>query len=129
MEYVATTGVIIYWKPYQTFIIHRNHYFWFDEYNSYLSIEDKQTPGSLLLCKILKVIFIIQTSSTWFHVNLILYTLHLVIQQPSHIKLSYLPIERKLVLIYWIMKTLKSHTSLIHPQINRLVINFHHKLR
>ena len=39
--YAATTGVIISWKPDQTFIIHRAHHFWFDKYNSRLSIEDK----------------------------------------------------------------------------------------
>ena len=49
MGYAATTGVILYWKPYQPFIIHRAHHVWFDEYNSCLSIEDKHTPGSLLL--------------------------------------------------------------------------------
>ena len=32
MGYSATTGVILYWKPYQTFIIHRAHHAWFDEY-------------------------------------------------------------------------------------------------
>ena len=36
---------------------------------------------------ILKLIFIIQTSSTWFHVKLILHPLRFVIQQFSHIKL------------------------------------------
>ena len=49
MVYAVTTGVIIYWRPDQPFIIHRSHHFWFDEYNSRLSIEDKHTPGSLLL--------------------------------------------------------------------------------
>ena len=49
MGYVDTTGVILYWKPDQTFNIHRDHHVWFDEYNSRLSIEDKHTPGSLLL--------------------------------------------------------------------------------
>ena len=29
--------------------IHRYHHVWFDEYNYRLSIEDKHTPGSLLL--------------------------------------------------------------------------------
>ena len=51
MGYVATTGVIRYLKPDQPFIIHRAHHVWFDEYNSRLSIEDKHTPGSLLLWK------------------------------------------------------------------------------
>ena len=49
MGYVATTGFIIYWKPEQPFFIHREHHFWFDEYNSHLSIEDKHNPGNLLL--------------------------------------------------------------------------------
>ena len=45
MGYAYTTGVILYWKPDQLFIIHRAHHVWFDEYNSRLSIEDKHTPG------------------------------------------------------------------------------------
>ena len=49
MGYSATTGVILYCKTDQPFIIHRAHHVCFDEYNSRLSIEDKQTPGSLLL--------------------------------------------------------------------------------
>ena len=51
MVYAATTGVILYWKPYQHFVIHRAHHFWFDEYNSRLSIEENYTPGFLLLQK------------------------------------------------------------------------------
>ena len=43
--------------------------------------------------------------------------------------LSYLPLERKLDIIYWMMKNLQSHTSLIQSQIHQLVINFHHSLR
>ena len=31
MGYAATTGVILYWKPDQTFLIHRAHNVWFDE--------------------------------------------------------------------------------------------------
>ena len=31
MGYVATAGVIIYWKPVQPFIIHITHNDWFDE--------------------------------------------------------------------------------------------------
>ena len=49
MGYAITTGVILYWKPDQPFIIHRSYHVWFDEYNSSLFIEDKHTPGSLLL--------------------------------------------------------------------------------
>ena len=49
MGYAATTVVILYWKPDQTFIIHRAYHIWFDEYNSRLYIEENHTPGSLLL--------------------------------------------------------------------------------
>ena len=45
---------------------------------------------------ILKVIFIIQTYSILFHVNLILHPLHLDMKQLSHMTLSYLPQERKI---------------------------------
>ena len=51
MGYVATIGVIIYWKPDQHFVIHRAHHVWFDEYNSRVSIEDNHTPGYLILQK------------------------------------------------------------------------------
>ena len=30
MGYAATTGVILYWKPDQSFIIRRDHHVWFD---------------------------------------------------------------------------------------------------
>ena len=113
MGYAATTGVIIYWNPDQPFFIHRAHNVWFDEYNYRISIEDKHTPSSFYFINILKFMFIIQTSSTLFHVNLILYPLHFVIQQLSHMKLSYIPLERNLVLIYWMMKTLQSHILLV----------------
>ena len=48
MEYAATTGVIIYWKPDQPFVIYRAHHVWFDEYNSRIFIEYNHTTGSLL---------------------------------------------------------------------------------
>ena len=51
MVYSDATGVILYWKPYQHFVFHRDHHVWFDEYNFRLSIEDNNTPGSLLLQK------------------------------------------------------------------------------
>ena len=47
--YASTIEVIIYWKPDHTFVIHRSQCVWFDEYNSSLSIEDKQNQGSLLI--------------------------------------------------------------------------------
>ena len=53
----------------------------------------------------------IQTSSTLFCVKLIVHPLHLVMRQLSHMTLSYLPLERKLVLIYWMMRILKYLTS------------------
>ena len=43
---------------------------------------------------ILTFLFIIQTSSTWFRVNLILHPLHFVIQKFSNVKI-YLPTSRK----------------------------------
>ena len=49
MGYSATTGVIIYWNPDRNFVIHRAHHVWFDEYNSRFYIEDKHTPGYLIL--------------------------------------------------------------------------------
>ena len=51
MGYEATTVVIIYWNPEQPFFIDRDYHVWFDEYSFCLSIEDKHTPGSLLLQK------------------------------------------------------------------------------
>ena len=47
--YAATTGVILYWKIYQPFVICRSHNVWFDEYNYCLSIKDHHTPGYLLI--------------------------------------------------------------------------------
>ena len=49
MGYAATTGFIVYWNPYQHFVIQIAHHVWFDEYNSHLSIEDKRTSSYLLL--------------------------------------------------------------------------------
>ena len=51
MQYSDTTGVIIYWKLYHPFVIHRSRHAWYDEYNYRLSIEDEHNPGSLLLKK------------------------------------------------------------------------------
>ena len=49
MGYSGTTEVIIYWKPDQTFVIHRAHHIWSDGYNYCLSTEDKHTTGYLVL--------------------------------------------------------------------------------
>ena len=49
MGYVDTTGVIIYWKLDQPFVIHKGHHVWYDENNSSLSIKYKHSPGSWLL--------------------------------------------------------------------------------
>ena len=49
VEYAATKGFILYWKPDKPFVIHRAHHVWFDEYNPRLSIEINHTPWSLLL--------------------------------------------------------------------------------
>ena len=37
MGYAATTGVILYWKPDEPFVMKIAHHIWFDEYNSLLS--------------------------------------------------------------------------------------------
>ena len=109
MGYEATTGVIMYWKSYQPFVTHRAYHVWFDEYNSCLYIEDKHAPGSLLL---------LQDTESHIHnpelLSLILCELNLTstpffIQKFSHFKLSCLPLERKLVLIYWMMNLSQSH--------------------
>ena len=49
MGYTDTVGFIIYLKPDKTFVIHRSHHVWFNEYNSRLYIENNKTPGSLLI--------------------------------------------------------------------------------
>ena len=79
--------------------------------------------------RILKLLFIIKTSSTLFHVDLILHLLHSVMQQFSYMKLSCLLLEIKLFLIYWTMRVLKFLMSLIQSQIDHPVINFQHRLR
>ena len=128
MEYSDTTGVILYWNPYQPFVIHGSHRGFF---MSIIIVSPYNTSTLQFLYysnKILKVLFTIQTSSTLYHVNLILHPLHFVIQQLSHMKLSYLPLERKLVLIYCMMKILPSLLSLIKYQIRQPVINFQQRL-
>ena len=57
MRYADTTGVIIYWNPDYTFLIHISHHVWFNEYNSFISIEDKQSTGSILLQQYTESIF------------------------------------------------------------------------
>ena len=99
MGYAATTGVILYWKPYQLFIIHRDHNVWFDEYNYRLFIEDKYTPGYLIIQ---------QDPKTLIHNS---YLLNLI---PCELDLTYTPsfytidllLEIKLVLIQCMMKIL-----------------------
>ena len=76
----------------------------------------------------LKLFFIIQTSSTWFNVNLILHPLNSVIQKLSCMKLSYLLLVRELVLIYWMVNILQSLMSLIQSQIHQLATKFWHRL-
>ena len=43
------TVVIFYWKQDQPFVIYQSHHVWFGEYKPHLSIEEKHTPGALLL--------------------------------------------------------------------------------
>ena len=128
MGYEATTGVILYCKPYQPFLSTYPIMFGLMNIIIVSPYDTSIIQVRYSFENILKVIFIIQTSSNWFHVNLILHPLHFVIQKFSHMKFSYLPLEIKLVLIYWMMKVLQSHTSLIQSQIHQLVINFQHRL-
>ena len=109
MEYVATKEVIIYWNTYQPFFINRAHHVWFNEYNSRLSIEDKYTPGFLLLQ---------QDTKSHAHnselLNLISRDLNLTYNPCCDTIILTHEIElptsgKKVGLIYWIMKTLKSH--------------------
>ena len=81
-----------------------------------------------LLNKILQVLFVIHTSSNLFNVNLILHPLHSVIRQFSHTKLSYLLMEIKLILIYWMMNILQSLMPLMKSQIRQPLVNFQHRL-
>ena len=129
MGYEATKGVILYWKPDKPLIIHRSHHVWFDEYNSHLSIEDKHTPVYLLLrpdlvgndhySDILNLIpcKLDPTSKPFSDEIIITYDIEL----PQS--------EKKIGLIYRMMKILQSHTALILSPICQLVINFHHRLR
>ena len=59
------------------------------------------------------VLFINKTTSYSSHVNLILHPLNLVIQKFSHMKLSYLLLESKSVIIYCMMNILQPLMSLI----------------
>ena len=128
MGYATTTGTILYWKPDHIFFIHIAHHVWFDEYNHHLYIYDKHTSGSLLIQ---------QHPESLIHnlelINLILCKLdlnplHSLIQQFSHMKLSYPLLDRKLVLIYLAMNILQSLMSLIKFKTHQSVINFQHRL-
>ena len=116
MGYAATTVVILYWNPDQPFLFKK--LIMLGLINIIFVCPWKTITLQVLYCfnKILKLFFIICTCSTWSHVNLILHPLHFVVQKFSHMKLSYLILERKLILIYWMMKILKSLMSLIQSQ-------------
>ena len=64
MEYVDTTGVILYWKLDQLFVTDIDHHVWFYEYNSLLSIKTSTLQVFYQFNKIPKVLFISQNSST-----------------------------------------------------------------
>ena len=128
LGHAATTRVIIYCKPDQPFL--STYPIMFDFINIIIVSPYNTSPLQVLYSfnNILKVLFIIQTSSTLFHVNLILHKPHSVIQKFSHMKFRYLLLEIKMLLIYWMMKILPSLISLILSPIFQLVINFHHRL-
>ena len=116
MGYTATTGVIIYWKPDQNFFIHRVHNVWFDEYNYCIPIEDKHTPGYLLLQQYIESLLHNQEllnfipceldliSTTFFDISIITYEIELP------------PAGNKLVLIYWTMNILHPLCNLYNPK-------------
>ena len=129
MGYAATTGVILYWKLDQPFIIHRAHHVWFDEYNDPLSIQYKHTPGSLLLRKdpeghihdsdILNLIqFKLDIKSTPFSYETnITYDIEL---PPSGNKIGFNLMDDEYFTIPYITDI---------SQICQLVIKFYHRLR
>ena len=108
MRYSDTTGVIIYWKSYHPFLSTDPIRLGLMNRIIVCSYKTRILLVLYYFKKTMKVIFIIQTSSTWFHVTLILHPLHSVIQQLLHLKFSYLMLEIKLVLIYWMTKILQS---------------------
>ena len=129
MGYSATTGVVLYWKPYQIFIIHRAHHVCFDEYNSRFSIEYKHTPGSLLL---------------WQDPEGCIHDAYLLNLIPCELDLTSTPFSDESIITYDIELPpsgnkidfnlldddfLQSLTSLILSLICQLFINFHHRLR
>ena len=95
MAYVATKGFIIYWKPYHTFSINREHHVWFDEYNYGLYIEDRHTPGSLRISQSPEIILHIQdminfisceldiTSTPFFHIKSLTYKIELTTSEKN----------------------------------------------
>ena len=126
MVYAATAWVILYWNPYQPFVIHRPHKFWFNEYNSCLSIEYKHTVCYLLLQKYPESV----THNSDF-INLIPCELDLESTPSINTTiLTYdieLPPSVKKKIIYWMMKILQYLISLIKSKIHQLVINFQHR--
>ena len=113
MGYAATTGVILYWKPEQHFVIHKGHHVWFDEYKSILSIKDNHTPGSLLLWQYPEINIHNSDLLNLIPCELDIASTPFCDKKFSHMKLSYLPLERNLVLFNWMMNILQSHISLI----------------
>ena len=128
MGYAATTRAIIYWNPAQPFI-YASHII-LGLINIIITYPDNTSTPPVLYCfiKSPKVFFIIITYSTSIYVNLILNILHFVIQQFSHMKLSYLFLKMKLVLMYWVINISQSLMSLIQSQIHHLVVNLRHRL-
>ena len=106
MEYSATTGVVLYWDPEHPFVIHISHNAWFDEYNSFISIEDKHTPGYLLLQKYPESLLHNLGLLKFIPCELDLTSSPFCDKKTSYMKLIYLFLKRNMVLIYGIMKML-----------------------
>ena len=129
MVYEATTGVIIStWIKTTIFLTTEPIMLGLMNIIRVSTYKTSTLPVLYSFNKILKVLFIIWTSSNLFHVNLILHTLHFVYKN-SHMEFSYLLLERKLALIYSIMNILQSLISLIQSQIHQTVVDSQHRLK
>ena len=110
------------------FFIHRSHHVWFDEYNYRLSIDNKCTPGYLLLQQYPEGI--IHNS---YLLNFIPCELDFTSNPFSDKKIlthdiDLPPSRNKIFLIYWMMNILQYILSLIQYQIHQPVNNFQHRL-
>ena len=128
MENAATTRFILYWNPYHHFISTQIIMPVFVHIIIIYTNKTITLPVIYSINKILKVCFIIHICLTWFHVNLILYPLHFVIQKLPHMRLSYPILKIYLVLTYFMVNILQYLMSLIQSKIHQPSIKFQHRV-